>query len=63
MRVRYVPAPGYVPENGTLISERLKERMGEVNVILESVKEIPRGANGKFRAVICQIPSTEHQVG
>ena len=63
VRVRYVPAPGYVPENGTLISESLRERMGNVNVILESVKQIPRGANGKFRAVICLIPSTEHQAG
>jgi uncharacterized cupredoxin-like copper-binding protein len=27
-----------------------------VEVVLEAVQEIPRGANGKFRAVICNLP-------
>jgi hypothetical protein len=31
--------------------------MGPVDVVLESVAAIPRSANGKFRAVICQLPA------
>lgn len=39
-----------------LIIHRLKERMGnDIHVSVESVAEIPRETNGKFRAVICKI--------
>jgi hypothetical protein len=30
-----------------------------MRIVLEPVDEIPRGANGKFSAVICRIPSEE----
>ena len=33
--------------------------MGDVQVVLERCDEIPRTANGKFRAVICEIPPAE----
>jgi hypothetical protein len=33
--------------------------MGDVAVALEPVDRIPRGPNGKFRAVICEIPQAE----
>lgn len=56
IRVRYVPAPTYVPACGRTIIERLQDRMGEVRVTLEPVDEIPRGPNGKFRAVLCNLP-------
>jgi len=55
VRVRYVPAPEFTPDAGHSIVERLQARMGPVHVILEEVSEIPRTANGKFRAVISHI--------
>jgi hypothetical protein len=30
-------------------------------VVLEEVSAIPRGPNGKFRAVICQLPPEERE--
>jgi phenylacetate-CoA ligase len=55
IRVRFLPAPDYTAQAGRSIIARLKERMGDVEVVLEAVDEIPRGANGKFRAVICNL--------
>lgn len=59
VRVRYIPAQGYTPQAGESIVERLQARMGKVEVLLEEVKEIPRGPNGKFRGVICNLPEEE----
>jgi phenylacetate-CoA ligase len=52
IRVRYVPTREYNAAAGQSIVRRLKDRLGEVNISLEAVNEIPRGANGKFRAVV-----------
>jgi len=57
VRVRYVPAPGFTAEAGGSITRAVRDRMGAVEVVLESVDEIPRGANGKYRAVVCQLPA------
>jgi len=35
--------------------------MGDLEVVLEEVSAIPRGPNGKFRAVICQLPPEERE--
>jgi len=59
IRVRYAPAPGFNPESRHLIVERLRERLGAVQVVLEEVPEIPRGPNGKFRAVLCTLPTAD----
>jgi phenylacetate-CoA ligase len=56
IRVRYVPAQGFTRATAESITERLRARMGEVEVVLERVEEVPRGANGKFRAVVCDLP-------
>ena len=61
IRVRYVPAADFTPEAGRSVIERLQARMGDVKVILEPVNEVPRGANGKFRAVICDLPAEERR--
>jgi phenylacetate-CoA ligase len=53
--VRFVPAPEYLPRDGQSIIERLQARVGDVQVRLEPVHEIPRESNGKFRAVISKI--------
>jgi len=55
VRVRYVPAPGYQPADGQAIAEEIRLRMGSIEVVLDEVLEIPRAANGKFRAVISRL--------
>lgn len=59
VRVKYVPAPDYTDQAGRTITQRLQARLGPVRVILEPVNQVPRGANGKFRAVICNLPPEE----
>ncbi len=58
VRVRYVAAPNFTAAAGQSIIERLQARMGPVQVVLEEVREIPRAANGKFRAVISHVGAT-----
>lgn len=61
VRVRCVLAPGFSHEAESTIIERVRERMGSIEVIVEPVDKIPRSANGKFRAVICQVSAEERQ--
>lgn len=61
VRVRFVPAPGYSAASGQSIIDRLRERMGPIEVILEEVDCIPRTINGKFRAVICNLQPEDRQ--
>jgi phenylacetate-CoA ligase len=56
LRVRFVPAPGYTTLSGQSVIDRLRERMGPIEVVMEEVDRIPRTANGKFRAVISNLP-------
>jgi len=55
IRILFVPTSDFTPDDGRTLINRLRARMGAVEVILEKVQEIPRGANGKFRAVICNL--------
>ena len=55
VRVRYTPAANFSCDAAEAIAHRLKARMGRIEVILEELPEIPREANGKFRAVICNL--------
>src|SRR5262249_14993657 len=59
LRFCYVPDPEFSSRDARSITERLQSRMGDVEVKLEPMVEIPRGANGKFRAVICNLPPEE----
>lgn len=60
VHVRFVPAAGYSTATGETIVARLAERLGpDVHVTLETVTEVPRTANGKFRAVECRVPAAE----
>lgn len=54
--VRYVPDGGFSGETRQAITGQLQARMGPVKVEFEQLDQIPRGANGKFRAVVCRIP-------
>jgi phenylacetate-CoA ligase len=55
IRVRYVPAPGFSSRDESVIIQQLQARLGPMEVILEPVPEIPREANGKFRAVVSRL--------
>lgn len=59
IRVRYVPAEEFSASDGESIVRRVRDRLGAVRVVLEEVDAIPRSANGKFRAVVCNLSPEE----
>lgn len=59
--VRYVPAHDFSAAAGKSLAERIRDRMGPVEVTLEEVATIPRTSRGKFRAVVCEIPANDEQ--
>jgi phenylacetate-CoA ligase len=61
LKVRYVPVSGWTDETRRLIIDRIRARMGAVEVIMEQVDAIPRGPNGKFRAVISRVSRADQQ--
>ena len=54
-----VPDANWTAGAGRRIVERVRERMGDIGVEVRLVTSIPRGPNGKFRAVMCQVPREE----
>jgi phenylacetate-CoA ligase len=61
LTVRVDPAPGFGHGTERTIVERLRSRMGDVDVVLECVPEIPRTPNGKLQAVVCRVPPSERE--
>lgn len=61
LRVRFVPAAEFGREHGELIVRRLRERVGDLDVVLEPVDAIRRSANGKFRAVVSLLSRDEER--
>jgi phenylacetate-CoA ligase len=59
LRVRVAPAEGFTTDTEQTIMDRLRERMGDVRVLVEHVDEIPRTSNGKLRAVVCNLSPEE----
>lgn len=55
LRVLYVPTEAYTPADGDALVRRIHDRVGDMDVTLEPVAEIPRTLNGKFRAVISKV--------
>ena len=55
VRVKYVPAEAYTTAVGQSIVDRLQERLGPIDVILEAVEAIPRTSAGKFRSVVSRL--------
>ncbi len=53
--VRYVPAPEFAPASLDSIAAELRARMGDIEIDFERLDAIPRGSNGKFRAVISEV--------
>lgn len=56
--VKVVPGKDYDDGVGRDIVERLRLRIGDIDVDLQRVDEIPRGPNGKMRAVVSELPAT-----
>jgi phenylacetate-CoA ligase len=59
IRVRLVASDGFDSGIQQEVARQLRARLGNVNVEFEKVPEIPRGANGKFRSVICNLSAAE----
>lgn len=59
IRVRVVPAVDYTAAAGASIAERIRDRLGDVDVEIETVSSLPRSANGKLRAVVCALAPEE----
>lgn len=55
IRIVYVPADGFGQAAEDSIRDRLRQRLGPVQVEFEPVTAVPRGANGKFRAVVSKV--------
>jgi phenylacetate-CoA ligase len=56
LRVKIVPVDGFGPADSQDIIQRVQQRLGnEVNVIVETVQEIPRTKAGKFQAVLSEL--------
>jgi phenylacetate-CoA ligase len=55
VRVRFVPLDTASPADTATLTAGLRERLGNVEVVLEQVPSIERTPAGKFRAVICQL--------
>jgi phenylacetate-CoA ligase len=59
VRVRVATAPGFDDAQERTITTGVRERMGEVRVVVDRVDVIPRTANGKLRAVVCNLSAEE----
>jgi len=62
LKVRYVPMPDFTSSVNQMLRKRIQDRMGAIEVIFEEVAQIPRSANGKFRAVICKLPMKQRKI-
>jgi phenylacetate-CoA ligase len=56
-RVRVIAEDGFGASEEGLICQRIKARLGSVNVHVERVTELERTRTGKIRAVISRIPN------
>jgi phenylacetate-CoA ligase len=61
LTVRAVPAPGFGPATTRTISDRLRQRMGDVDIDVQQVSEVPRTSFGKLRAVVCNLSAEEQR--
>jgi phenylacetate-CoA ligase len=59
--IKVVPGATFTTETEGTIKTRLRDRVGDVDVDIEKVAQIPRSANGKLRAVICNLTQEERQ--
>lgn len=62
VRVRYVPVGTRSAATEKILTERVRARLGPVQVTVDAVPFIPRGANGKLRAVVCGLPGEQKRM-
>ncbi|MGD8457756.1 MAG: AMP-binding protein, partial [Anaerolineales bacterium] len=55
IRVKYVPANGFNQKHANELTPLLRDRLGDMEIILENVDSIPRTEAGKFQAVISRL--------
>jgi phenylacetate-CoA ligase len=56
LRIRYVPDPSFCAASERALRAAVQARVGDMEVVMEKVTRIPRSANGKFRAVVSELP-------
>jgi len=61
VRIRYAPTPAFTTEAGESMATRLRARMGDIEVVLEQVSELPRTNNGKIQTVICNLSPADQR--
>jgi phenylacetate-CoA ligase len=61
LKVLYVPDANFHRDALNELTERIRERMGDVEVDYKEVSEIPRTSRGKFRAVVCKLPAEQRR--
>ena len=61
VRMLVIPGPEFRAEHKETLANALLERVGEMEILVEEVQEIPRSANGKFRAVVSKVSQAEQQ--
>lgn len=52
VRVRVAVDDGFTRQHERLIAERVRERMGNVAVVVERVTEVPRTSSGKLQSIV-----------
>jgi phenylacetate-CoA ligase len=55
IRVKVVPSGDFGVDDAVDIEKRIRQRLGDVRVLVETVESIPRSASGKFQAVVSRI--------
>ncbi len=55
IQINLVAESGFDKSNEQVISKRLKNQLGEIAIIFNYLKEIPKSKNGKFKAVISKL--------
>jgi len=55
IRVKVVPAGAFGDADVADIGQRIRQRLGDVEVLVETVETIPRSASGKFKAVVSMV--------
>jgi len=58
IRVRVVPSKEYAQPDSDLICQRIRDHLGNVEVVIETTSALPRTERGKFRSVISLISET-----
>ena len=62
IRARFVPAPEFADSNAETIVERLRKRLGDLEIVLEPVAELPRSPSGKVHHKVNHVETRRQQM-